>query len=289
MKKIGIFTAVLLVAATLAAQTAPATPQKPATGQQTPAAAPPAGTPAAPKVAKTPEAKTPEEFKAYQEVAQVTDINAGEVAADEFAKKYPQSELRVNAYGVVLQKAYEAGNSDKVIQIGRKFLAIDPESPMTLVVTATALAETTKDTDLDAEQKTEEANKYLNKAVANIETMLPQPGVTPDQFANLQSVLRNMAYAAKGYLAMNKKDFPGAEMAFQKAIEATPQQPDPTLYLRLAVTQDSQKKFAPAFANATKAMQIAQEQNNMVVANLARGERDRVQKLMGSAPATPKQ
>ncbi len=294
MKKIFTFAVSMMIAAsTLAAQTAPPAPQKPAGGAQVPAPVPDSAI-GAPKMAKAPEAKSQEEFKAYQDVVAITDLAAAETAADEFAKKYPASELRVSAYGMVLQKAYESGDSEKVIGLGRKFLAIDPESPMTLVVTATALAETTKETDLDAEQKNAEAAKYLNKAVANIETMLPQPGVTPDQFANLQSVLRNMAYAAKGYMDMNKKDFAGAEANFQKAIEATPNQPDSTLYLRLAVAQDNQKKYAPAFANATKAMQIATDQNNAAVANLARGERDRLQKLMGSAkpttpPAPPKQ
>jgi tetratricopeptide (TPR) repeat protein len=291
MKKVlTIAVALLMAAFTLSAQNTPPAPQKPASGAQPPAAVPDSamGAQQQPKVAKAPEAKSQEEFKAYQDAAAVTDINAGEAAADDFAKKFPQSELRVSAYGAVLQKAYEAGNSEKVIEIGRKFLALDPESPMTLVVTATALAENTKETDLDAAQKTEEANKYLNKALANIETMLPQPGVTPEQFANLQAVLRNMAHAAKGYMAMNKKDYAAAESAFQKAIEATPAQPDATLYLRLAVTQDNQGRFAPAFANANKAMQIAQEQNNSVVANLARGERDRLQKLMNNAPGAPK-
>jgi tetratricopeptide (TPR) repeat protein len=278
------------LAATLAAQTAPApAPQKPATPPQTPTAAPDSAM-GAPKTQKAPEAKSQAEFDEYQKVAAVTDPAAGETAADEFAKKYPDSELRAAAYGQVLQKAYESGNSQRVIAVGRKALAVDPEAPMTLVVTGTAIAESTKDTDLDAEQKNTEAAGYLDKAVKNIETMLPQPNVTPEQFAQLQSVLRNMAYAAKGYMDMNKKNYAAAEVNFQKAIEAIPQQPDATLYLRLAVVQDNQRKYAPAFANANKAIQLAQEQNNTVVLNIARSERDRLQKLMGaSKPAAPKQ
>lgn len=290
MKKFLSLTATLMLAATAAmAQTAPP-PQKPA--GTAPAAPSAAGTTAeAPKVAKAPEAKSQEEFKAYQAATAVTDSVAAEAAADDFAKKYPTSELRVVVYGQILQKAYEAGDSPRVIQLGRKFLAVDPTSPMTLVVTATAIAETTKDTDLDAEQKYGEATKYVDSALQNIETMLPQPGVAPPQFEMLKSVLRNMAYTAKGYMDMNKKDFPAAEKNFQRAIDANPAQPDPTLYLRLAVAQDSQRRFAPAFANATKAMELAQEQNNTSVANLARSERDRLQRLMGNPaaakPATP--
>lgn len=292
MKRFLTTAAACVFAVTAFAQTAPA-PQKPAGGSQQPTA--PAAVPdpamGAPKTAKAPEAKSQEEFKAYQAAFAVTDPAAAEAAADDFAKKHPASELRVVLYGQIMQKAYESGNSDKVILLGRKFIAIDPENPMTLVVTATALAETIRETDLDAEEKSGEASKYLTTAIKNIETMLPQPGVSPEQFENLKSVLRNMAYAARGYMDMNKKNYAGAEENFQKAIEANPAPPDATLYLRLAVAQDNQRKYAPAFANANKAMQIAQEQNNAPVANLARNERDRLQKLMGTPaankPATP--
>lgn len=296
MKKSYSLAAAFMLAATLGvAQTAPA-PTKPGTpappsGQKpapapaaTPAAAPGAAA-TAPKTAKPPEAKTPEEFKAYQEAVAITDAAAAEAAADDFAKKFPASELRVPAYSSVLQKAYQTNDAAKIIVLGRKVLAIEPDNAMTQVVTGTALAETTKETDLDFAEKSAEAIKLTDAALKNIETMLPQPNLTPEQFSVLKNVLRSMAYSAKGYMAMNRKDFLGSEDNFQKAVTANPQ-PDPVLYLRLAVAQDSLKKYAAAFANATKSLQIAESQNNTVVANLARGERDRLQKLMGSSAAT---
>ena len=294
MKKFVLTIVALLLAGTasLAQSAAPqkpaaSAPQKPATPAPPPAAPAGGADVAAPKVAKTPEAKTPEEFKAYQEAVAVADPVAAETAADEFAKKYPASELRVAAYSMILQKAYEAEDNPRILGVGRKVLAIEPENAMTQVVTATALAQTTKETDLDYAEKYAEASKHADGALKNIETMLPQPNATPEQFEMLKSVLRSMAYSAKGYMAMNRKDYPGGEVNFQKAIDSNPAQQDPVLYLRLAVSQDNQRKYAPAFANATKAIQVAEAQNNPQVANLARGERDRLQKLMGSAPPAP--
>lgn len=288
MKQFVALTATLMLAATAAlAQSTPAQP-KPTTPAQTPAPSTPAAgaTPTAPKVAKAPEAKTPEEFKAYREVAAMTDPTAAEAAADEFAKKYPTSELRVSAYSVILQKAYETGDSHRILGLGRKVLAIEPDNAMTQVVTATALAETTKDTDLDYEEKYAEAFKHADGALKNIETMLPQPNVTPEQFDGLRAALRSMAYASKGALAMGRKNNALAEENLQKAIDANPSQQDAVLYLRLAVAQDNLKKYAPAYANAVKAIQIAEAQNNAPAANLARSERDRLQKLMGNPAAT---
>ncbi len=298
MKKFASLAAALMLAATALAQSAPA-PAKPAApvqpAAQKPAPAPGATTPAAPgdaaapKVAKAPEAKTPEEFKAYQEAVAITDPVAAEAAADEFAKKYPTSELRVPAYSVMLQKAYQTNDAPKIVALGRKVLAIEPDNAMTQAVTATAIVETTKETDLDSAEKFSEATKLADGALKNIETMwLPQPSVTPEQFETLKNTLRSMAYSTKGYMAMGRKDFLGSEENFQKAVTASPQ-PDAVLYLRLAVAQDSQRKYAAAFASASKSLQIAESQSNSVVANLARGERDRLQKLMGSpAPAATK-
>ncbi|MEO5936063.1 MAG: hypothetical protein ABIP81_02515 [Terriglobales bacterium] len=296
MKKFSIFGAALMLAATASvAQSAPAKTQSPPAQSKpapptlepiTPATAqPPTGLEPS-KVAKAPEAKTPEEFKAYQDAIAVPDAAAAEVAADAFAKQYPASELRVPAYSMLLQKAYEANETSKILSLGRKVLAIEPDNAMTQVVTATAMAETTKTTDLDYAEKFSEANKLIDGALKNIDTMLPQPNVTPEQFELLKNMLRSMAHSAKGYMAMNKRDYLGSEDAFQKAVNANPAQPDPVLYLRLAVAQDNQRKWAPALSNATKALQLAEAQNNPVVANLARGERDRVQKLMGSPTAT---
>jgi len=289
MKKFLSSIAMLMLAGTMSFAQTGASPQKPAA----PATPPPTAADA-PKVAKAPQAKTPEEYKAYQTAAAITDPTAAEAAADEFAKKFPESELRVTLYSLILQKAYDANESARIISLGRKVLAIEPTNPMTLVVMATAIAETTKETDLDYAEKSAEATKLGDEALKNIDSMLPQPNVAPEQFEGLKGILRSMVYSTKGYMAMNKKDYANGEVAFQKAIDANPQQQDPVLFLRLAVCQEKVKRFAPAIANANKAIQAAEAQNNPQVANLARSERDLVQRMMNTAtpaktpaPTTP--
>jgi tetratricopeptide (TPR) repeat protein len=273
----------LLSALTLAQATQPA-PQNP----------PPANTPAAPpqgaeapKTAKVPEAKTQEEFAAYQAAVGQADIAAAETAADEFAKKYPDSELRTDMYTRIMQKYYQSNNPEKVVQIGRKILAIDPNNNMALVISATALAETSKETDLDRDEKFAEAIKYADAAIKGMDSMLPPPNVAAEQFSALKNLLLSMAFSSKGYIEMSRKNYPASEENFQKAVDINTSQPDPTLFLRLAVTQDNQKKYAPALANTNKAIQLAESQGNTAVANLGKGERDRLNKLMG-APAAAK-
>jgi len=72
-------------------------------GQNKPAAqTPPAGQTAAPAGKRPPQAKTQPEFEAYKTAAALTDPAAQEKAADDFATKFPDSELRSLLYKSVM-------------------------------------------------------------------------------------------------------------------------------------------------------------------------------------------
>ena len=94
MKRKAIITiiAVFGIAAVGFTQDKPATQTAPA-GQ---AAAAPAGK-------RPPQAKTQPEFDAYKAAAAITDPAAQEKAADDFAAKFPDSELRPLLYKSVMQ------------------------------------------------------------------------------------------------------------------------------------------------------------------------------------------
>ncbi|MGC2246499.1 MAG: hypothetical protein WA609_07830, partial [Terriglobales bacterium] len=115
MKKAAIILGILSVAVFAAAQstqTAPQTPAKagqPASAQGTPAAG--AATPPATK--RPPQAKTQPEFDAYKLAAAATDAAAMEKAADDFATKYPDSELRIILYKTDMHLYQNANNAEK--------------------------------------------------------------------------------------------------------------------------------------------------------------------------------
>jgi hypothetical protein len=131
-----------------------AEPQAPATQNQP---APQAGTaqqgaaPAAPPQGKRPpQAKTQPEFDAYNAaVANQNNPAAMEKAANDFAAKFPDSELRVLLYRTAMHSFQSANNADKMMEMGRDVLKIDPDDPEALVGVAQVLAERTRDTDLD--------------------------------------------------------------------------------------------------------------------------------------------
>src|SRR5271170_1532189 len=67
---------------------------KPAASSSSSSSSSAAGQTAAPAAKRPPQAKTQPEFDAYKAAAAITDATAQEKAADDFAAKFPDSELR---------------------------------------------------------------------------------------------------------------------------------------------------------------------------------------------------
>ncbi len=229
-----------------------------------------------------PQAKSQEEFKAYQDVIAKPDTAQMEQAADAFAQKYPSSDLRTVLYTGLLNTYRNAGATDREIAVGRKSLAIDPTDPVPNVLVALALAQSTRDTDLDKEDRLNEASKDAQRAIDNIDTgMAIPPNTPPEKVQSAKNSILEMAYETEGTVAMTKKDFPAAEAAFRKGLQVDPAKPDGVLYLRLAIALDNQKKYPEATEAADNAIKYTQAGSE--AQNLANQEKTRLQKLMGSS------
>lgn len=281
MKRAAIVVAMLAMCAWSAAQSN----DKPA--QSAPGA--PAGqAAAAPAGKRPPQAKTRPEFDAYNTARQVTDAAAAEKAADDFAAKFPDSELRVMLYKNAMQLYQQANNADKMMDMARKAITYDPDDPEALVGVAQVLAERTRDTDLDKDQKLDEAKKDAQKALQTVETDIPTTGYPPEKLAAYKGFLKSEAYAVLGKLASDAKNWPEAETNLKKSIEALPDQPDSVAVLRLAVALDMQNKTPEALKYANQAVDLTKDRPDSGVGKAARDEQDRLNKLSaGSAPGTP--
>jgi tetratricopeptide (TPR) repeat protein len=281
MKRAAMMGAVLAVATwSFAQMKAPATQNAPgAQPSSTPAAAPPQGK-------RPPAAKTTPEYEAYKAAAALTDPAAQEKATLDFATKFPDSELRIVLFKNAMRGYQRAGNSDKIIEMGRKALAIDGDDPEALVTVAGELAEKTRDTDLDKDQRLDEAMKMAQKAVQTVDTDVAIPQGTPqDQVDTYKSQLRSFAFSIIGTLEFKKDNFADAETDLRKSIDAFPSGPDPVVVLRLAISLDRQNKYADALKEANRAVDMTQETTG--AGKLARQERDRLTQLAGT-PGQPK-
>lgn len=247
----------------------------------------------APQGKRMPQAKTQAEFDAYNAARQLPDGAAVEKAADDFATKFPDSELRVMLYKVAMQKYQQANNADKMTEMAHKALTFDPDDPEALIGVAQVIAEQLHDTDLDKDQRVAEAKKDAERALATIDTDIPSSGYPPEQLAAFKNFLRSSAYVVLGTVSFKTNSWPDAETNLKKSIDAFPQQPDSVAVFRLAVALDMQGKYPEAMKYADQAVDLTKDRPDSGVGKAARDEKDRLTKLNGGAapaqtPAPPK-
>jgi tetratricopeptide (TPR) repeat protein len=263
-----------------------------AQGQTTPAPSSPpqAGTASAQPAAKRPpQAKTQAEFDAYKTAsADTNDAAAMEKAADDFATKFPDSELRILLYRAAMHRYQTSNNADKMLEMGRKVLKLDPDDPEALVGVAQVLAERTRESDLDKDQRLDEGTKLAQHAVQTADTDITVPPGTPQEKVDAyKGFLRSNAYYVLGTIQYTREKYADAEGYFRKSLDAFPSQPDALAVLRLALSLDKQEKYPEALKFANQAVQMTEgNQGNPTLANLARNERDRLVQLTGGTPAS---
>jgi tetratricopeptide (TPR) repeat protein len=232
---------------------------------------------------RPPQAKTQAEFDAYKAAAALTDPAAQEKAAGDFATKFPDSELRPLLYKAVMHGYQQSNNADKMMEMSQKIMTYDADDPEALLGVAQVLAERTRDTDLDRDQRLAEARKDAQRALFTVETDVPSTGYPPEQLNAFKGFLRSDAYAILGTLDFNAKAWADAEGNLRKSIDAFPQQVDPIAVFRLSVALDMQNRYPEALKYANQAVDLTKEGTN--AGDAARKEKDRLTQLTsGGAP-----
>jgi tetratricopeptide (TPR) repeat protein len=264
-----------------------------ATGQSTPQTPSEPAQPAKPAVRAPIRPKTQAEYQTFQAaIANAQNADAMEKAADDFAVKFPDSELRVLLYRAAMHSYQTAGNSSKMLEMGLKVLGIDRDDPEALIGVAQVQEEHTSPTDLDRDQRMTQAVTDAQQALESIETDLAVPaGSPPDRVEAYKKYLRATALSIVGSIQYKREQYADAETTLRKALEADPSNPDAVVVLRLALALDQEKKYPEALVQASRAVQLTQEDTD--VGRMARNEHDRLVSQTGaggtagsSAPAT---
>ena len=105
------------------------------------------------RAALHPPAKSQQEREDFNAAYAIAGANAGEMAAYNFAAKYPDSELRQYLYSKAM-RAYELENNPAgTLAMAQKVLALNPHHAVALVLTATVLADGLGAEDADKAKK----------------------------------------------------------------------------------------------------------------------------------------
>lgn len=232
---------------------------------------------------QVPQAKTHPEFNDYNTAYAIAGGAASEKAADEFAAKYPDSELKSFLYAKAMHEYQTENNQAKILAMGERVLQFDPDNPIALVLTANALLDGLGEADKDRERKIAEIKKNSSHALQTIDTnFVPPAGTPPAQVTAYKKTMQSLAHSALGIVALKTDDDAVAETELQAAAELNGGPPDPVIWFDLALAQDHQQKYAEALVSINKAVQYAGSDPDL--ATRVRGELMRLRTLNQSTP-----
>jgi tetratricopeptide (TPR) repeat protein len=219
-----------------------------------------------------PPAKSQQERNDFNRAYALTGAAAVETAANEFAARYPESALRRYLYSSAMIQYQRENNPARMLTMGERVLELDPDNPLALVLTATALADGLADHDRDRE-KIGIIKRNATRALQSAEAGYAGSPESPS--AGLyKTTLQAMAHSALGMMKLKTGDDAGAEKDLEIAAALAKIRPDPYVWYHLALAQDHRKKYRAALSSVEQALQLAS--SNPELQKLAEAEQERL-------------
>jgi tetratricopeptide (TPR) repeat protein len=191
--------------------------------------------------------------------------------------------LKAYLYSKAMHEYQNENNPGKMLAMGEKVLALDPDNPIALVLTATVLSDNLSPGDPDRARKIVTIKQKVSRALETVNTgFTPPPGATPAQVTGYKKTLESMAHSALGIMDLKVSDDLGAERELRLAAELNTGQPDPYIWYHLALAQDHQKKYPEALASVEQALKYVGENSDL--SRLATAERERLATLAAPPP-----
>jgi tetratricopeptide (TPR) repeat protein len=158
---------------------------------------------------------------------------------------------------------------------------------MAMIILASELAGTTREHDLDREEKLKRVEKYANQSMEILKTApRPRPDVTDEQWAGAKKEFEAQARVALGAAHLVRKNCDAAISEFTAATSVPA--PDPAAQIRLGMAYSQCGKQDEAIAMFDKV--IAATDLPPAFKQYAQQEKQKaVQKKGGAAPAAPAQ
>jgi len=220
------------------------------------AQAPPTAPPAPTKVTKNgPGPKSKGEEAAVRAVFQAQTASPDDqiAASEALISKYADTDYKGFALELEAEAYQKKGDVAKAIFYGETALGADPKNYDADNLLANLYAATTKENDLDKNEKLTKAEKYAHDSLEALEAGKPAIFATASDEAwnKTKAGATEQAWQALGIVAQVRKNYDEAIKNFQKGLEANP---DPLLMIRLGRAYFLDKKYDEAIATDQKVM-----------------------------------
>ena len=137
---------------------------------------------------------------------------------DDFVKKFADTEFKAIALHPAAQIAERMGDGTKVIIYSELALETNPKAYQPMLMESAELARTTRENDLDKEEKLSKAEKLAKQAIELVPNAVkPNPQITDPQWDEIKKEFLGDAHRDLGMIAGARKKYDVASAEFKQA------------------------------------------------------------------------
>jgi Tetratricopeptide repeat len=196
--------------------------------------------------------KSKGELEALQAIQAEQDPTAKMAKVDAFVQKFADTEFKEWAYSRAAEAAEAKHDSAKLIIYSELAIEANSKAYNPMLMEAAELARTTRENDLDKDEKLAKAEKLAHQAMEIIPTATkPNPQITDAQWEEVKKDYLGDAHRDLGMVASARKKYDVAIAEFKEA-STVAAHPDPAVLVRLAGAYNDNKQPDEALAVLAK-------------------------------------
>ena len=232
----------------------------------------------APQTLKPKSQKESEALQKVQAAAQSGNYEAEIQAINNVLENFADTEYKPMLLNMAVDAAAAKDDYPQMLAFGEKALQADPNNLIARATLAGAIAQRTRENDLDKDAKLKQATDYANKELELLKANdAAPPGIPADRWPDAKKQLTAQAYDALGLIADLDKKYPDAVQDFKTAVDTSP---SPVEQVHLAKAYVDNKQYDEAIATADKV--LAMNDAQPVVKQFAQQQKDAATKLKGA-------
>jgi tetratricopeptide (TPR) repeat protein len=203
------------------------------------------------------------EFDAYNAVVNSTSPDATIEAADKFIENFADSTLKSQVLLLAADAAERKNDIPKAITYAQNALDLDSKNYEAMLLISGELARTTREHDLDREEKLTKADKLAHDAIEAVTAATKPNATTPDDKweAHKKDKVAE-AHTDLGMIAADRKKLDVAIAEYKTAVD-TAVTMDPTTMIRLGGAYDDAGKPDEAIAVLDRVLAMPNLQPNL--------------------------
>jgi tetratricopeptide (TPR) repeat protein len=223
---------------------------QPSAGQQPAAGGQQANVPTSQKVIKD-----PAEYNAYITALNTTDPAAKGAAMEAFGAQYPNSIVKIDALEQAMGAYQQANNQQKVEQIARQILSIEPNNVRALAIVVFLERGQVKDAATGAKARSD-----AERGLQELPNWKDPEGVSPADYEKMKNQMENIFAGTAAFGALQQKDYANAAKYYEEALKIDPNDLGNNYQMAIALLE-SNPSNPLGFWYGAKALSIAQKQN----------------------------